>query len=373
MKTWWTCNALVALALVAAGPALPQANLAKNLQITFVDTEGGAATLIVTPSGESLLIDTGYPVADRDAKRIFAAAQQAGLRKIDHLLISHFHDDHTGGLAALSRMIPIEHFYDHGDTLDDPDPQRLQADRKRLEGYRALVGSKRIIVKAGDMIPLQGVSALIVTSDGKMLDQTVNGGGPNPLCADAPRMSQAAGENAHMVGVLLGYNNFTYLNLIDLDWYQEMQLVCPINKVGMVSVFQMSRHGSSDGANSPALLGAIQPQVVVVPNGPHKGFGQTDTRIQPLPVAGKPSTPYERNGYLRLAKNPGIEGIWQGHLSLLDTDPSHNTARDMIANFEDTPDCEGHAITASVAADGKFTMTNTRNGFSKSYAVRSRK
>ena len=370
MKRSLMVGASILLALAVSNVTLAQ-NTPKNLQITWIDTDGGASTLIVTPAGKSLLIDAGYPSDGRDAKRIYAAAQAAGLQKIDHFVLSHFHDDHVGGLAALSKMIPIEHFYDHGDTLDDPNPQRLAADRQRLADYKVLVGNKRTIVKAGDRIPLQSVSAVVVTSDGKMMGQTLNGGGAtNASCADTPRMTAAPGENAHMVGMLVGYNNFSFLNLIDLDWAQELELVCPINKLGAVSIFQSSRHGSPDGANSPGLLGAIKPQVVVVDNGPRKGFGQSDDRIQPIAVAGKPSTPFERNGYLRFAKNPGMEGIWQGHLSLLDKDPNHNTAPDMIANFEDTAECQGHAISASVAADGKFTMTNTRNGFSKTYMAR---
>jgi hypothetical protein len=148
-----------------------------------------------------------------------------------------------------------------------------------------------------------------------------------------------------------------------------MELACPINKVGKVSVYQAGRHGSFDGAGSPAFLGAISPQVIIVNNGPRKGLGATDDRIKPIEVAGKPYTPYERNGYLRMAKLPGIEGIWQGHLSLLDKDPNHNTSPDMIANLEENPD-QGHWINASVAADGKFTVTNGRNGFSKSYTAR---
>jgi beta-lactamase superfamily II metal-dependent hydrolase len=346
--------------------ALPGAPHAQsgNMQMYWIDTEGGAATLIVSPSGESLLIDTGYPDADRDAKRIMDAAKKAGISKIDHVLISHFHNDHVGGLAGLAKMIPIDKYYDHGDTVDE-------VDRKRLEDYRAVAGSKRVVVKPGDKIELKGgVQALVVASDAKFLDRPVNGGGANPLCETAPQMTAAAGENQRTIGVLLTYNNFSYLNTIDLDWHSEMQLACPFNRLGKVSVFQTGRHGAGDGANAPGFIGAIQPQVLIVNNGPRKGFGATDNRVQPIQVAGKSFAPYERVTYLRYAKNPGIEGIWQGHLSLLDKDPAHNTSPDMIAYFEETAECQGHAIVASVAADGKFSVTNARNGFSKSYVAR---
>src|ERR1043166_3415788 len=314
MKRPMTLGALAVAMLTTASSA----QNSRNFEITWIDTEGGAATLMVTPAGESFLIDTGYPDADRDAKRIFAAAKQAGLSKIDHVLISHFHGDHEGGLRALSRMIPIDKFYDHGDVVDE-------VDRRRLNDYRDIAGSKRVVVKPGDEIAHKGgVTVLVVASEGKFIDKPVNGGGPNPLCADAPQMTRAAGENQRTVGVLVTYNAFTYLNTIDIDWGTEMELACPLNKVGAVTIFQTGRHGAGDGANAPGFIGAIGPQVVVVNNGPRKGFGATDNRVKPITVPGRTFAPYERVTYLRFAKLPSTEGIWQGHLSLLDRNPAHN-------------------------------------------------
>jgi competence protein ComEC len=357
--------ALVPLALAVAGPAAAQNPAPKAqagaLSMYWIDTEGGAATLIVSPSGESMLIDTGYADGDRDAKRILAAAQQAGVDHIDHLVISHWHADHEGGLAAFAKMMPISKFYDHGDAVSPED-------KVRLDDYKAVAGSKRVIVKPGDKIPVKGLDVLVVSADQKLLANPVNGGGPNSLCANAPRMAPAAPENLRTVGVLLSYNKFTYLNLIDLDWYMDMELACPINKVGKVSLYQTSRHGGFDDAASPPFLGAIAPQVIVVNNGPRKGLGQTDARAKP--IADPQAVPYERNSYLRMAKLPSVEGIWQGHLSLVDKDPNHNTAENMIANFEETAECKGNWLSAAVAPDGKFTVTNGRNGFSKTYAAR---
>jgi len=195
----------------------------------------------------------------------------------------------------------------------------------------------------------------------------VNGGGPNPLCANAERKASAGGENQRGVGVLLTYGRFTFLNLIDLDWERDMALACPDNLLGKVTIYQTSRHGGFDGAGAPAFLGAIQPQVVIVNNGPRKGLGAVDERVRSLTPG---AAPYERVAYLRLAKLPGIQDIWQGHRSLLDPDPNHNTSPDMIANLGETAGCEGHWIKASAAADGKFTVTNGRNGFSKTYTAR---
>ena len=360
-------GAIALAGLAASSPALSQGNAPSgNMQISWIDVEGGASTLIVSPSGKSLLLDTGYPTGDRDAKRIFAAAQKAGLKQIDYVVISHWHADHEGGLAALAKMIPIGRFFDHGDGVE-------AVDKVRLDDYKAVAGDKRTIVKPGDKIPLKGVNVLVISSEFTLLPQPVNGGGPNPLCADAPRMGPAGAENQRMVGVLVSFGTFTFLDPADLDWQQEVELTCPINKVGKVSVYQAGRHGSFDGAGAPSFLGAISPQVIVVNNGPRKGLGASDDRIKPLEIPGKPTAAYEKNAYLRMAKLPGIEGIWQGHLSLLDKDPNHNTSPDMIANLEEGAADQANPITASVAPDGKFTITNGRNGFSKTYGPRQAK
>ncbi|PYU21036.1 MAG: MBL fold metallo-hydrolase [Acidobacteria bacterium] len=349
---------LLALLLVPSSTRYAQS---KPLDIYWIDVEGGAATLIVSPSGESFLIDTGWMVGDRDAQRIYAATQLAGVKKIDYLLISHFHADHVGGLAAFSKMMPIGKFYDHGDTIEKENQQWL-------DSYTTASAGRRTIVKPGDEIPVKGLRVLVVASDQKVLAKAVNGGRPNPLCATAEQKAPIGLENQRVAGVLVSYGKFKYLNLIDLDWEKEMELACPVNKLGMVTVYQTSRHGAFDGAGAPAFLDAIRPQVVVVNNGPRKGMGQVDNSVKSITPADP--APYEKVAYLRLSKIPGIEGIWQEHLSLLDPEPKHNTSPDMIANLEETADCKGNWIKASVQTDGKFTVTNSRNGFSKSYVSR---
>src|SRR5258708_27995583 len=193
-------------------------------------------------------------------------------------------------------------------------------------GGGAAWGGKRRNGRAGDEIPIKGLGNLVVSSNEQMLAKPVSGGGPNPLCANAERKVSAGPENARGVGVLLTYGKFKFQNLIDLDWAKEMEVACPANKLGRVTVYQTGRHGSFDGAGAPALLGAISPQVVIVNNGPRKGMGQVDNNMKSAMPPGKTAAPYEKNAYLRMAKLPGIEGIWQGHLSLLANEPHHNTS-----------------------------------------------
>ena len=331
---------------------------ARNLDIYWVDVEGGAATLIVSPTGESMLIDTGWN--ERDATRIFAAAQLAGLKKIDYVVVSHYHTDHVGGLASLTKLIPTVKYYGRNDVV-------IPADQQWLDSYRSASAGKRTIVKPGDVIPIKGFESLVVAADGKLIEKVQKGGGTNPLCATAEQKEPAGPENQNMVGTMLTYGKFKMLALIDLDWEKEIELACPVNRLGKITVYQSGRHGSFDGAGAPGFLNAITPQVVVVNNGPRKGLGQRDNTVK---SASQHAAPYEQNAYLRMTKIPGVEGIWQGHRSLVDADPNHNTAADMIANFEETTDCKGNWIKASVEKNGKFTITNGRNGFSKTYQAR---
>ena len=339
---------LISLLLGPVGTARAQTG---NLDIYWVDVEGGAATLIVSPSGESLLYDAGWEVGDRDAKRILAAAQQAGLKKIDNFILSHFHADHAGGLQALAKMIPIERCFDRGDFIEP-------ANQRWRDAYLSVCAARRTILNAGDKIPLKGLQVDVVASNGRLLTRPINGGRPNPLCATAENHPPDVPENQLMVGALFTFGKFRFLDLADLDWEKEMELACPINRLGEVTIWQAGRHGALDGAGAPGFLYAIKPQVVVANNGPRKGLGG------PSPGSEKARSVH----YDRIAKTPGIEGVWQGHRSLFEA--QHNTAEDMIANLEDTALCQGHWIRASVSRDGTFTLTNSRNGFSKTYKAR---
>jgi beta-lactamase superfamily II metal-dependent hydrolase len=317
----------------------------RNLDIYWIDTEGGAATLILTPSGQSLLVDTGNPgPADRDAKRIFDVAQMAGLKKIDILLTTHYHSDHVGGAPALAKMIPIGKFYDHGESIETSTPGGKQL----FEAYKATAGENRTVVKPGDKIALKGVGVTVVTSNGEVIAKSLAGSAPNPLCEGAQRKPADTSENQRSAGILLTYGKFKFLDLGDLTWDVEMELACPVNKVGTVTLLQATHHGFfGDFSGAPALVWALKPEVVVVNNGGRKGLA--------------------KNAYETIAKIPGVEGIWQSHRSLANDD-AHNTSEQMIANID--PASDGHWIKATVAPDGAFTITNGRNNFSKTYSAR---
>jgi competence protein ComEC len=269
------------------------------------------------------------------------------LKKIDILLTTHFHSDHVGGAPALAKLIPIEKFYDHGDSIETSNERSAQL----WEAYQAVARGKRVILRPGDKIPLGGVEIMTVASNGKVIARPLGGVGPNGLCGEAQQKAADTSENGLSAGFLLTYGRFKFLDLGDLTWDREMLLACPVNKIGQVTLFQATHHGFfNDSSGAPAHVWAIQPQVVVVNNGARKGLGV--------------------NAYQTLSEIPGVEGIWQSHRAI-GNDDAHNAPEAMIANLEQTPaECKGHWIKASVSKDGKFTLTNSRNNFSKTYTAR---
>jgi competence protein ComEC len=253
----------------------------------------------------------------------------------------------VGGLAALSKMIPIRKIYDHGESIEKSDARGATL----WQDYLNVAGNRRTVVKPGEKIPLaRNVDITVVSANGEVIAQPINKGFVNKLCDGAERRPTDNTENSRSTGFLLTYGKFTFLDVGDLTWDREMMLGCPVNKVGQVSLMQATHHGFSNGqSGAPALIWSLKPQVVVVNNGARKGFSN--------------------GGYETLAKIPGIEGIWQGHKGAMN-DASHNTADDMIANLEEGAADQGNWIKASVSSDGKFAVTNNRNKFSKSYTAR---
>jgi competence protein ComEC len=320
---------------------------ARNLEIYWIDAEGGAATLIVAPGGQSLLVDTANRTPDdRDAKRIYAATEQAGLKKIDILLTTHFHSDHIGAMPALAKMIPIDMYMDHGESVEMSRPNVALA----YKAYEELVAGKRKILKAGDRIPLKGVDIEVIMSAGQAIAKPLKGAGAkNSACAGfKEHATEPDPDNDQSVGFVLKYGKFSFIDMGDLTWNYEQKLVCPSNLIGRIDLYQTTHHGL-DRSNSPQFVWAIQPKVAVMNNGPRKGG---------------PASVFEI-----LRRSPGLEDIWQGHLALA-TPKEVNTDERMIANLEPTAECKGNLLKASVDAKGEFTLTNLRNGFSKTYQSR---
>src|SRR5215467_6362885 len=318
MKLW---SAL----LVAAVVGMAQTRPADGLRIYVLDVEGGGATLVVAPSGQSMLIDSGSPgpAAERDSARIADAMRAAGLTRITYLFTTHYDGDHVGGAPAANAVAHFERFFDHGEM--DPKWEQNRAGEDRYRAYLAIAAGKRTIVNAGDTIPFGDVHVDVVASHGSVLSKAINGGGAaNAYCRDAEVKPPNTTENSQTTGVLITYRGFTFLDVGDLTWDKETDLACPVNKLGRVSLLLATHHGFfNDQSGAGALLWAIQPQVVIANNGPRKGMG--------VPA------------FERIQKVKGLEGLWQSHLALAN-DAAHNTGDDMIANVEPTTECKGHWI-----------------------------
>ena len=332
---------LVAVALLTGSVGV-HTQAPATLDIYWIDVEGGAATLVVTPGRDTILMDVGWPRADaRDAGRIQAAMRDAGVTEIDYLLISHFHPDHVGGLAALAELVPIGQIIDHGDSVErDGDPGRAI-----WEDYIGLAEGRRRTVAPGDKLPLRRIEFSFVASHGAFIE-TLEPRPPNRLCDTAIAGPASPGENARSLGYLLSLGGFQFLNLGDLTPEHEYDLACPENRLGTIDLYQVPHH-TGGGAARPELTWALRPTVAVSNQGPRKG--------------GSPAS------YAVVRDTPGIEDIWQVHRAMA-ADAAANTEPQLIANLTEEEDCPGHWLKATVQPDGRsWTMTNGRTGYSRNY------
>ncbi len=316
---------------------------AKTLDFYTIDVEGGKSVLVVSPSGESMLFDAGWPASrNRQAstERIVAALQGAGLKQLDYLVISHFDIDHIGDVPALAARFPIRHILDHGQMKPSSD-ERFNA----YDELRRKIG--HTVLKPGDKIPIKGVDIEVVTSAGQHLSKALKGAGAaNPLCAtnhQAPLIDRDVEDN-QSVGLLFRFGEFRMLDLADLEAHPSHDLVCPVNLIGTVDVYHVNVHGQFKGI-APELIGALRPTVVIMGNGARKG-------------ADPPSWPI-------LRATAGLEDIWQVHYSAAGTQDT-NPPPDFIANLEQASD-EFAMIKLTVQSGGTYSVTNTRNGFTKAY------
>ena len=346
--------------LVAASMALlprPAAAERRTLDIYFIDVEGGQATLVIAPTGQSLLIDAGFPgdgtfaslpgdsKKARDANRILAAARAAGVKRIDYLLITHFHADHDGGVPELAQLIPIRTFVDH----DPPTPQadvRVAGTQAAFERYaRVRAKGKHLPLKPGGMIPLPGVETVVVSAGGETLTKPLPGAGAaNTACGATAPAAQEPTENPRSTGVRLRFGRFTFLDPGDLSGAPLFALACPNNMIGPTDVYLVAHHGGSD-AGDRATFAAFAPRVAILNNGEKKG--------------GAPEV------LVALHQARGLEDAWQLHRSL-PPGPRYFTD-EHIANLDETT---AHWLKLSARTDGSFIVTNGRTGAAKAYGPR---
>ena len=362
---------LSVLTLVVAFPAA-QARTSKTLDIYVVDVEGGNATLFVSPSGESVLIDSGNggAAASRDADRIMAAVKDAGLTQVDHLITTHWHGDHFGGMAELASRIPIRDFIDHGGNVQPA----AAADDFLQKVYPSLYGkSNHTVAKPGDKVDVAGLDWRIVTAAGATVKAPLSGGGkPNPHCASYKPKDADPSENAQSVGSVVAFGKFRVAHLGDVTWNKEFDLMCPNNPIGTVDLLVVSHHGQAI-SNSEVLVHALAPRVGIVNNGTRKGGQPEAMKI--------------------LHSSPGLEDLWQLHFSQL-SGQEYTVPGMFIANSTDEPlvampvaaiqapppgpgappppahNGAAYWVKVSAQTDGSFTVTNGRNNFSKTYKAR---
>jgi competence protein ComEC len=322
----------------------------RALDIYFIDVEGGAATLIVTPAGESLLIDTGFP-GDRDAGRIaHVALEVAGLKQIDHCVVTHWHRDHVGGVAPLSKLIPIKHFYDHGLPATIASDMQVE----NIEAYKLTTQGRSVTLKPGDQIQLQrsprpvaSVSVRVLAAGGMVLAEKAKEPQVRPCGQNFQPKPEDTSDNANSIGVLLVFGSFRFFDGGDLTWNVEDRLACPKNLVGPIDVFQVDHHGN-DSSNNPVLVRSLDPRVAIIDNGPRKGA--------------------EAGTFATLSRLSGIEGIYQLHRNLGTTDKD-NTTSGYIANEAEA--CQGNFIKLSVAPDTKsYTVTIPAKQIRRRYLTR---
>jgi beta-lactamase superfamily II metal-dependent hydrolase len=343
----------IVVLIALASPAL-WAQQKKNLEVYFIDVEGGQSTLFVSPSGQSLLVDTGWTGA-RDAGRIASVAKLAGVSQIDYLVLTHYHADHAGGVVDLAGLMPIKNFVDHGPSAEETRnvPQNYAAYLKvRAEG-------QHILAKPGDKIPVPGLDVQVISSAAETISKPLPGAGAaNPLCAEFVPKDETldpliGGENKQSVGMVISLGKFRLGDFGDLTWNKEHDLACPNNLIGALDVYVVSHHGQ-DISSLPVLVHAEHPRIAIMDNGAKKG-GAVAT-------------------FDTLKTSPGLEDLWQLHAAVDAGD--HNMPEKFIANLgtggtaaTGVPD-EGavNYIQLTARPDGGFTVKNSRNGYQKDYA-----
>jgi competence protein ComEC len=355
--------ALAGLLALAASSA--RAQEAHGLDIYFIDVQGGAATLIVTPERETVLIDSGWPgFDDRDPKRItYVLKEVAGRDHLDHLVTTHWHIDHFGGVAGLAKRVEIKHFWDRGlpeDNLPGLNfPDGPKPDDPLGRAYREASRGKRTPLKPGDALPLKGdVQNVVLASGGKVFVHDKQFGAQlNEACRDCPPdKPEDPSDNARSLALVFRLGDFDFLDCGDLTWNIEKALVCDVDRIALstpsgrratpVDVYQVTHHGM-DISNHPTLVRTIRPTVAIMNNGPRKG--------------GAPAT-------VQLLKSiDSIEALYALHKNQA-TGPEDNADPELTAN-QDTDG--GQFIRVRVEPDGsKYTVQIGLDGPTRTFTTR---
>lgn len=326
--------------VVSAQPASP------TLDIYHVDVEGGAATLIVSPGRESLLVDAGWPGnGGRDVSRIQAAMKAAGIDHIDHFITTHYHTDHVGGLPPLLAAVTIGMLHDHGTMTPPYAPDYASS----YQAYTAAVKTRSTVTPRSTLSLRGATAAAPVTLTFIAAHGEVAGGsGPvNPNCGSVPAKADDPSDNARSVAFVMSYGTFDFFDAGDLTWNTEAKLVCPNVAVPAVDVYQVTHHGL-DTSNNPLLLQALAPTVAVMNNGAKKG--------------GSAATVAALKGL------SSLQALYQLHRNVA-TGPADNTTPELTANLEEAPD-GGHMISVHVQPDGRYDVVNHRTGEKRAFTAR---
>jgi len=373
----------LAAILLTSALTVPAIAAEGTLKVVSVDVEGGGGTLFVTPEGKSLLIDTGWPSgagllpspdgAQNSADRIVAAAKKLGVSKLDYVIITHYHMDHVGGVMDLAKRIPVDTFIDHGPNAEHlkpgevvpPDLAGGMPDQLYPKYLEIIKGHKHIVAKPGQVIQIGSMTDTIVSSDGVTLSKPLAGAGqPIAACDTAESKSEkpdGGEENTRSVASLLSFGKVKIAMFGDLSWKKERELSCPVGKLGHVNLLIVTQHGSNISSN-PASIADMHPDVALMGSSGKKGGDEDPIKL--------------------IKTSPGLMGFWQTHESF--AHPEWDGDKNMIANLNPpagavavhakqmftVPPDQGHAIHAEITKDGKITMTNDRNGYSKTYTVK---
>jgi competence protein ComEC len=375
---------ILAAALLSSALAAPALAAEGTLKIVSIDVEGGGGTLFVTPEGRSLLIDTGWPSgagllpspdgAQNSADRIAAAAKKLGLSRIDYLIITHYHMDHVGGVQDLVKRIPVDTFIDHGPNAEHlkpgevvpPDLAGGAPDQLYPKYLETIKGHKHIVARPGQVINIGSMTDTIVASDGVVLTKPLAGAGqPIAACDTAESKStkpDGGEENTRSVASLLKFGKVSIAMFGDLSWKKERELSCPVGKLGHVNLLIVTQHGSNISSN-PASIADMHPDIALMGMGGKKGGDEDPIKT--------------------IKASPGLMGFWQTHESfahpawgadnknmVANLNPPPSTVAAHAKQMFTSPPDQGHAIHAEITKDGKVTMTNDRNGYSKTYNVK---